>query len=211
VKRVIALILGMFSASFAVSGYSVPYNFATRDTIRSASIMANYNAGVNWSTAFSDTLEKKFSRFSDFKDTLLDTVKAKRLRASVEVLAPNLTAAKTFTIVLQGVTGTVTGTATYHVVNGTVFLHVPELIGTSNAEYAQLSGLPAEIVPTTEQTASAMIVDANEDRPGIAYMVTSGIITIWTYNATNNMFGPYFCNSGCAKGVLAQIITYRLP
>ncbi len=56
---------------------------------------------------------------------------------------------KTFTITLTGVSGTVTATAKYRIVNGMVFLYIPAIYGTSNSTSCSLTGLPSEIIPVT--------------------------------------------------------------
>ena len=87
-KNLFALIVLLCSsASFAVTGYTMPYNFTAGDTVKASKIMANYNSGKDWSLATTDTLEKKFVRFTDTKDTTFDTLKAVRVRATTALVS----------------------------------------------------------------------------------------------------------------------------
>lgn len=99
-----------------------------------------------------------------------------------------------FTITLTGVSGTVTGTATYTKIGNSVTLNVPNIQGTSNATTKTLTGLPAELIPATVKNA-AVIVSDNGGNNGVSYAsmaAVSGTITVlrdaagtnWTASGT---------------------------
>ena len=63
--------------SYSLDDVTKPYTFVTRDTIKKDRVNANYDTIYGRINQLNDSLEFKFVRFVDFKDTIFDTIKAR--------------------------------------------------------------------------------------------------------------------------------------
>lgn len=168
-RILLPLILMLCGSAFAVTGYSLPNDFSAGDTIKASKIMANYRAGSTWSTANADSLETKFMRFSDAKDTLFDTLKAKRVRASTELISSGtLTTAGLATVdSLHSVKG-ISGTNVW--MTGTIFtdsIYANSGINAATADFTEVNS-SGHVNGTTGGFSSTMTVDSLKSTKGIS-------------------------------------------
>lgn len=119
-----------------------------------------------------------------------------------------------FTATLGGVSGTVTETVTYELIdNNTVVLKFPtDETGTSNTTGMTFSGLPAALQPTVPaQIFGYGYTTATTIVPCTALFTNSSTVTF----AAMTTFGALFSSTGWAaaavtKGIPAQVFTYNL-
>jgi hypothetical protein len=111
----------------------------------------------------------------------------------------------TFTATATGMTTTVTGTARYVQIGKQVTVLLPGLSGTSNATTFTVTGLPAGLIPGTNQLLWVYLADAGTSLDGVAVLDTAGLLTLYKPN-----FGA-FTASG-TKTLYGSIpLTYLLP
>lgn len=132
--------------------------------------------------------------------------------AIVNVLAVTTTRFKitystsgTFTITATGFTVDQTVTANWAASNGVVTLHIPVISGTSNFPVFNLSGIPAQIRPTSNRVFLCARTDNSSDYDiGDLTMYTDG-----TAQAHKLLSSPSWTSSG-TKALYDQVFTYTI-
>lgn len=126
----------------------------------------------------------------------------------VNIIGPN-GAISTFTATLTGVSPTVTGTATYTVINGIVFLTLPALSGASDSTACTITGLPAAIQ-------SVSFLHPTSGIFGWALLENDGAFLYgnWSLNGTTITLSTTATGAGFSatgqKGILPMTLTYPM-
>jgi len=110
----------------------------------------------------------------------------------------------TYTGTLTGCTTSPTGTLRYEKVGNIVTLYIPQILGTSNATNAEITGMPTAILPTRQQIVFARVRDNGTDQLGL-HVVTAGGDLSMGVGAPGNSF-----TATGSKGAQAHTITYSL-
>lgn len=117
------------------------------------------------------------------------------------------TVSGTFTANMTGMTGAVSGTATYEKIGNHIFLYLPLLSGTSNAATMTITGLPAAIQPATlTQRVFCAGVNSGTTVTG-SCQLSAGSGTL-TMERTYGDGGATWTNSGTKGTPVAQTISY---
>lgn len=111
-----------------------------------------------------------------------------------------------FTATLTGVSGSVTGTSDYEVTDNTVTVCIPELLGTSNATTATITGVPSEIRSSRTNAYTSIWGRDNTTSQGITINTGSfsGGDSVWTLGL---LTGGSFTASG-TKGNFESCFSY---
>jgi len=119
--------------------------------------------------------------------------------------ARQLEVLSTAVLTLTGCTTSPTGTARFVRQNKLVTAYIPSITGTSNTTAATLTGLPASLYPTRDQTVVCLTRDATAGNVvATATIGVSGVITLFTDGG-----GGGFASSG-TKGVQLQTLAWSL-
>lgn len=124
---------------------------------------------------------------------------------TVFIIASNNHIAGSFTVTLTGVSGTVTGSASYVRHGRHVALVIPQLTGTSDSTAMTLTGMPAAITPSFEQVTWGGLVTNNgavAPQRCDAFLATSGVISLalngsttgWTSSGSKGFAGASILN-----------------
>jgi hypothetical protein len=119
----------------------------------------------------------------------------------------------TFTATLTGVSGTVTGTATYSISGKTVTLCLgcgsTAIAGTSNANTMTMTGLPAALQPATMAQFIPCTVENNSGNVLAMAAIGNGNSTISFFMGSPPYSASGFSTSG-TKGLNGTVLTYSL-
>lgn len=112
----------------------------------------------------------------------------------------------TFTGTLTGVTATTTGSIKYSLNGNVVTLEFPSMLQESNSTAHTITGLPAQLRPTTAQRVLAVVMEADIPTLALITIGTDGTITLSTDLAGS---GAFTVNSD-DNGIVNQTLTYHL-
>lgn len=97
-RRALFLILVLSFSIDAINGYTLYKRYQQGDTAKASGFTANWDSGQVWSGKLVDTLDRKFVRFTDFKDSTIDSVKAKKLTSTGVVTADSVFSTKSLEV-----------------------------------------------------------------------------------------------------------------
>jgi hypothetical protein len=82
---VLIAILAIMNDSAAFQDATKPFTFVARDTIKATKLNANWDTVYSHVNNLYDTLDIKFLRFSDFKDSTIDSIKVNRIQSNPSI------------------------------------------------------------------------------------------------------------------------------
>ncbi len=106
-----------------------------------------------------------------------------------------------FTATLTGCTTAPTVSVSYCVEGNQVTLNIPQILATSNATGATLTGMPTNLYPAVNQWPACLVQDNGTTSPGRLLIDTAGLMTL------NKLASSIFTNSG-TKGLEYSTVTY---
>lgn len=117
----------------------------------------------------------------------------------------DLSGSLAFTGTLTGCTTSPTAGFSYSRYGRRVFIEVPTLVATSNTTACTITGMPAEIRPTTTRNRPVRVYDNSAAVSGMASIATSGVITL-----SNSLANSGSMTNGNDKGIMSGFIEFDL-
>lgn len=84
-KLIFGIILLFCVNSYAINGFSIYKMYTQYDTVTHLNLDSNLNRPASWSSLLVDTLDKKFMRFTDLKDSVLPYIKLDTIRSNPDI------------------------------------------------------------------------------------------------------------------------------